>query len=66
MMNPDLHIFKIEDSDLDPTGPSAGDLIGYSVGWYFEDETQGLNGPFNSRQEALDSFNKYCEMYLGT
>lgn len=29
--------------------------------WYFSDETQQLNGPYDSRQEAEEALKAYCE-----
>lgn len=56
MRNTDKYIYKIEDSDS--TNP---DLKDFSVGWYFSDETEQFNGPFSSRQEALDSLDAYSK-----
>jgi hypothetical protein len=56
MQNTDKYIYLVEDSDMDNP-----DLKGFSTGWYFSDETEQLNGPFSSRQEALDSLAAYCK-----
>ena len=31
----------------------------YSMGWYFCDEVEQLNGPFNTMEEAAEAFKKY-------
>lgn len=33
--------------------------------WYFADETEGLNGPFKSRDEAFGALVLYCKNMLG-
>ena len=35
-----------------------------SVGWYFNDETEDLNGPFDTRDTAELMLKKYCEECL--
>jgi hypothetical protein len=56
MLNTDKYIYKIEDSDS-----SDPDLKEFSTGWYFVDEVEQFNGPFSSRQEALDSLHAYSK-----
>jgi len=56
MLNTDKYIYKIEDSDSNNT-----DLTEYPTGWYFSDETEHFNGPYISRQEALDSLEAYAK-----
>ncbi len=55
MEQTDRYIWKIEagDAEDDPNvnGP----------GWYFVDEAEQFNGPYSSRQEALDSLKSYME-----
>ena len=36
----------------------------YRVGWYFNDETDYLDGPYETRAEAEAAFEKYCEQCL--
>jgi hypothetical protein len=31
----------------------------YSMGWYFCDEAELLNGPFNTFEEAVEAFKNY-------
>lgn len=33
----------------------------YVNGWYFSDESEQFNGPFNTIEEAREIFTKYCE-----
>lgn len=40
---------------------SASDL---KVGWYFNDETEDLNGPYESRAEAENKLKQYCDECL--
>lgn len=35
-----------------------------AVGWYWSDETQGLNGPYESREEAERMLARYCKECL--
>ena len=37
---------------------------GAEEGWYWEDESQGVCGPYESAIEAYRDFVKYCEKYL--
>lgn len=56
MQQTDRYIFLIEEADkVNP------DLEGFLTGWYFADETEDLQGPFSTRQEAIDSMKKYAE-----
>jgi len=34
-------------------------------GWYFGDEAELLNGPFDTLEEVEDIFKSYCKEYLG-
>lgn len=52
------HIFEVREGDGDPIND------GWEVGWYFADETEGLNGPFKTREEAISALKDYCERYL--
>jgi len=36
----------------------------YADGWWWEDETQGLNGPCATRKEAEAEQKKYCDEFL--
>jgi hypothetical protein len=33
----------------------------YKAGWYFCDEAEQINGPFNTFEEAVEGFKKYGE-----
>ena len=35
------------------------DTIGYYKGWYFCDELEQINGPFNTFEEAVEHFRRY-------
>ena len=37
---------------------------GMKPGWYFEDESEGLNGPYDTKEIASFEFAAYCEHYL--
>lgn len=37
------------------------DVNEYPKGWYFSDETEQLNGPFGTLEEAEKIFIAYCE-----
>ena len=54
MLNTDKYIWKVKEVDV-----SDGDMRGWEAGWYFQDETEQLNGPYSSRQEATDALNAY-------
>lgn len=52
----------IEDGHaLAPIGLLMKDTIDCYKGWYFFDEGQGEHGPFNSFEEAVESFKKHGE-----
>lgn len=34
------------------------------VGWYFNDEAEQLNGPYQSRKEACEALDKYADELL--
>jgi hypothetical protein len=55
--------WKVED---EPIWYLAGkDLASeLKVGWYFNDETEDLNGPFDTRDTAELMLKKYCEECL--
>jgi hypothetical protein len=36
----------------------------WKAGWYFSDEGDQLNGPYETREEAIKNFDDYCEHYL--
>jgi len=33
-------------------------------GWHFVDETEGLNGPYQSEEEALSRYKLYCTLFI--
>lgn len=35
----------------------------YLSGWYYADETDGLNGPFASAEDAKEALDEYLENY---
>jgi len=37
---------------------------GYKPGWYFDDETAGLNGPFETQEIAERMLQQYIESWL--
>jgi hypothetical protein len=54
--NTDKYIWRVDEcdehcADCEITGP----------GWYFQDETERLVGPYSTRQEALDALELYAE-----
>ena len=60
MEQTDKYIWKVNEddehcADTDITGP----------GWYFQDETERLQGPYNSRQKALDALSAYAKWLRG-
>jgi hypothetical protein len=38
----------------------------YIDGWYFADETEQFNGPFNTKEEAEKNCKEYCRWLDGT
>ena len=43
-----------------------GNVLTFPEGWYFEDETSDLHGPFKSMDEAEAGMMVYCEQVLGS
>lgn len=33
----------------------------FAPGWYFEDETEDLHGPYATEEEAQEQLRRYCE-----
>lgn len=53
MKQTDRYIWKVEKEDR--TWENAG------PGWYFQNEVEHLEGPYSSRQEALDALAIYVK-----
>lgn len=53
--NKNIHLMmpRIEGDPVDPA-------YGYAPGWYFSDETEGLNGPFPTRDDAIRNLIDYA------
>lgn len=41
------------------------DLAEYKDGWYFSDETDQFNGPFDTQKIAEDNLDEYCKWLEG-
>jgi hypothetical protein len=61
MKQTDRYIWKIEETDLALLGDP--DVTG--AGWYFVNEAELFEGPYSSRQEAIDVLASYAT-YLNT
>jgi len=42
---------------------SDGEII-YEKGWYFVNEAEQLEGPFNTQEQAENALREYVEIYL--
>jgi hypothetical protein len=36
----------------------------WKAGWYFADESEQLNGPYETKEEAIKKMDEYCRFFL--